>query len=70
MKITLPYGKGSVEVKVPDGSAVAYPSELPRVKDVGAEIQRAMAQPIGSPPLRAIASGKRNSTRLALLPAP
>jgi nickel-dependent lactate racemase len=58
MKVHLPYGKGSVEVAVPDGSAVAYPRELPRVSDVGVEIRRAMAAPIGSPPLRAIASGR------------
>ena len=61
MKVNLPYGKGSVEVKVPDGSAVAYPRVLPRVSDVGAEIERAMAEPIGSPPLRVIAAGKRNA---------
>ena len=31
---------------------------LPRVSDVGAEIRRAMAAPIGSPPLREIAAGR------------
>ena len=61
MKVNLPYGKGSVEVKVPDGSTVAYPRELPRVSDISAEIRRAMAAPIGCPPLRAIASGKRDA---------
>ena len=61
MKVNLPYGKGCVEIEVPDGSTVAYPHELPRVPDVGAEIRRAMAAPIGCPPLRAIASGKRDA---------
>jgi nickel-dependent lactate racemase len=61
MKFSLPYGKGPVEVKVPDGSTVAYPRELPRVRDVGAEIRRAMAEPIGSPRLREIAAGKRDA---------
>jgi hypothetical protein len=55
MKVKLPYGRGSGEVNVPDGSTVAYPRELQRVGDVGAEIRRAMATPIGSPPLREVA---------------
>jgi nickel-dependent lactate racemase len=61
MKVNLPYGRGSVEVKFPDGSTVAYPRELPRVSDVGAEIRRAMARPIGIPPLRDVARGKRDA---------
>ena len=61
MKVALPYGKGSVGVNVPDGSTVVYPRELQRVGDVGAEIRRAMATPIGSPPLREVASGKRDA---------
>jgi len=61
MQVKLPYGKGSVEVTVPDESTVTYPRELPRVPDVGAEIRRAMATPIGSPPLREVASGKRDA---------
>ena len=61
MKIHLPYGKGRVEVDAPQGANVAYPKELPRVGNVGDEIRRAMATPIGSLPLRAIASGKRDA---------
>ena len=61
MQVQLPYGRGSVEVTVPDESTVTYPRELPRVPDVGAEIRRAMATPIGSPPLREVASGKRDA---------
>jgi nickel-dependent lactate racemase len=58
MKVDLPYGKGRVAIKVPDGSMIAYPRELPQVADVAAEIARAMAEPIGSPPLQAVAAGK------------
>jgi lactate racemase len=58
MQVKLPYGKGSVEVTVPDTSIVTYPRELPRVPDVSAEIRRAMAAPIGSRPLREVAAGK------------
>ena len=61
MRVNLPYGKGQAEVRVPDGSTVAFPRELPKVGDVGAEIRRAMAEPIGSAPLREIASGKRDA---------
>jgi nickel-dependent lactate racemase len=61
MKVSLPYGKGSVEVKLPDGSAIAYPRELPRVADVAAEIRRAMAAPIGAPRLWELAAGKLNA---------
>jgi nickel-dependent lactate racemase len=61
MKVNLPYSKGCVEATVPDGSTVVYPRQLPPVPDVGAEIRRAMAAPIGSPPLREVASGKRDA---------
>jgi nickel-dependent lactate racemase len=61
MKINVPYGKEQAEIKVPDGATVAYPRELPRVGDVGAEIRRAMAAPIGSSPLQEIAAGKRDA---------
>ncbi len=61
MKVDLPYGKGSVEVKLPDGSAIAYPRELHAVPDVTAEIARAMGAPIGSPLLREVDLGKRDA---------
>jgi hypothetical protein len=47
-------------VKVQDGATVAYPRELPGVPDVAAEIGRAMTAPIGSPPSREVASGRRD----------
>jgi len=61
MKVNLPYGRTQIELKVPDGSTVAYPRELPRVGNVAAEIRRAMAAPIGSPPLQELAAGKRDA---------
>jgi nickel-dependent lactate racemase len=61
MKVTLPYGKTQVEVKIPDGATVAHPRELPRVADVDAEIRRAMAAPIGSAPLREVAAEKQDA---------
>jgi len=61
MNVKLPYGKTQVEVKIPDGATVAHPRELPRVADVDAEIRRAMAAPIGRPPLREVAAGKQDA---------
>jgi nickel-dependent lactate racemase len=58
MRVSLPYGKGSVEVTVPDASTVVHPRMLPPVADIGAEIRRAMGAPIGGPPLREVAAGK------------
>ena len=58
MRVTLPYGKTSVDIDVPDGATVAHPRQLPPVPDVGAEIRRAMAAPIGSRPLREVAAGR------------
>lgn len=61
MKVTLPYGRTQVEVEIPDSSVVVYPRQLPPVSDLGTEIRRAMASPIGSPPLREVAAGKRDA---------
>jgi nickel-dependent lactate racemase len=61
VNVKLPYGRTTVEVKVPDGATITHPRELPRVGDVGAEIRRALAAPIGSPPLRNVAAGRRDA---------
>lgn len=58
MQVQLPYGRSAVQVEIPDGSTIAYPRDLPGVKDIYEEIRRAMAGPIGCPPLREVASGK------------
>ena len=58
MIVPLPYGRGMVEVTLPEGATVAYPREAPPAGDVAAEIRRAMSAPIGCPPLREIARGK------------
>jgi nickel-dependent lactate racemase len=61
MQVTLPYGRSGVTITLPDGSAITYPCQLPAVPDLGAEIRHAMAAPIGSPPLREVAAGKRDA---------
>ncbi|MFB3817151.1 MAG: nickel-dependent lactate racemase [Candidatus Methylomirabilales bacterium] len=60
-KVSVPYGRASVELAVPDGAAVAYPRQRAAVPDVGAEIRRAVASPIGSAPLQQLAAGKRDA---------
>lgn len=58
MRVSMPYGQQPVEIDLPDSATVAYPPDLPAVGDVGREIRRAMAEPIGTPRLRQIAAGK------------
>lgn len=61
MRVDLPYGSGSVEVEVPDSARVVVPEEIPGVTDVGAEIRRAMDNPIGTRPLSRLAEGKSDA---------
>ena len=53
-KVTLPYGQKSVEIRIPEGNLVGVysPRDVAPVDDVGAEIRRALASPIGALPLR------------------
>ncbi|MGI6574749.1 MAG: nickel-dependent lactate racemase [bacterium] len=61
-KFKLRYGKGDLELAVPEENimAVLTPRELAGVADEEAEVRRALANPIGSPALRALAQGKEN----------
>ncbi len=61
--VTLKYGKGSVELKVPSGSVIAtlYPNKVPQSPDESAEIERAVANPIGVPSLEELARGKKTA---------
>ena len=61
MRVDLPYGSGSVNVEVPDSARVVVPEEIPGVTDVGAEIRRAMDNPIGTRPLSRLAEGKSDA---------
>jgi len=61
--VELKYGKGSVKLEVPNGSIIAtlYPNKVERAPDDVSEIERAVANPIGSPLLEELARGKRTA---------
>ncbi len=59
--VELKYGRGFVKLRVPDDSVIATlrPNEVEKAGDEDAEIARAIAHPIGTPPLEEMARGKR-----------
>ena len=59
MKVELPYGKGTIEVRIPERNLVGVysPKDIRPVADVKEEVIRALGQPIGSGPLREIVKG-------------
>ncbi len=60
--IQLPYGRTHVEVRIPEANLVGVysPHDVEPVRDVPAEIRRALAAPIGALPLREQLRGKRD----------
>ncbi len=54
-------GKEKVTASIPNLMAVVAPKPVPAVPDARAEIRRALANPIGSPTLSALAKGKRSA---------
>jgi hypothetical protein len=62
----IPFGPGTIEIELPDhadvvgGTGWALPVQP--VPDLGRAIEEALAQPLGSPPLREVARGKRRIT--------
>ena len=61
-RISLPYGKETIEVSVPENQLIGVysPQDIPPVADIRAEVRRALAQPIASPSLRELVRGKKN----------
>ena len=64
MRISIPYGRTRLEADVPDERMLGvYAAPLPPpASDPAAEVARALDDPIGSPRLEALASGKRTAT--------
>lgn len=60
-RIVLPYGDSQVSVQLPPGKTVDVymPNDLPGAPDGGAEVRRAMALPIDTPPLFELARGRK-----------
>ena len=61
-RISLPYGKETVDVSVPENQLIGVysPKDIPPVADIRAEVRRALANPIASPSLRDLVRGKKN----------
>jgi len=64
--IDLPQACGRLEVVLPDAwlGEVIHPEPVPPAADAAAEVERALAQPIGAPPLAGLA---RSGQRVALI---
>ena len=60
-RVTLPVGEGSVTLNVPNLMPIVAPNHIDGVKDVRAEISRAISEPIGSIPLHEITKGKKSA---------
>jgi len=60
-KVSLPYGKETVEASIPTSSLIGVfsPKDVPPVANVRAECLRAMNNPIGSKPLRELIKGAK-----------
>lgn len=60
-RISLPYGKETIEVLVPEAQLVgAYsPRDIPPVADIKSEVRRCLANPIHSPSLQELVRGKQ-----------
>ncbi|GAB4110556.1 MAG: nickel-dependent lactate racemase [Roseiflexaceae bacterium] len=56
MQVSLAYGRGRVELDVPDHAVVIRPEDLPGIADEHAAFQQAVRAPIGSKPLRELAA--------------
>jgi nickel-dependent lactate racemase len=66
-KVILPYGEKNVEIAIPEENLVGVysPRDVAPVADVPAEIRRALASPIGAPPLRQQLRGRKNAVLIA-----
>jgi nickel-dependent lactate racemase len=67
VRVELPYGKSRVEVRIPEKNLVGVysPKDVRPVADVRQEVIRALANPIGSKPLRELARGARKAVIVA-----
>jgi len=59
MEVRFKYGRGGVTLDLPEDRvlAVCRANDLPGVPALPAEIERALRNPIGSPPLESLAGG-------------
>lgn len=62
MYVSLPYGRGAVEVAVPDDALVLRPVDAAPIPDPVGAVRHALEQPLGSVSLRRLAEGARSAT--------
>jgi nickel-dependent lactate racemase len=55
MRVNLAYGKSGLTVNLPDATEVVEPTFVPGLADEPAALRAALAEPIGTPPLRQLA---------------
>jgi nickel-dependent lactate racemase len=53
MRVSLPFGRGLIDVEAPDGATVLRPNPVPAMSDPGAAIRALLREPTAGPPLRA-----------------
>ncbi|CAA9318625.1 MAG: Transcriptional regulator [uncultured Gemmatimonadetes bacterium] len=58
MNVSLAYGRGRIDVAVPDDAVVICPRELPGLADERAAFLDAVRRPIGAAPLRSLATAE------------
>ncbi|MGE5554356.1 MAG: nickel-dependent lactate racemase [Betaproteobacteria bacterium] len=65
-QLALPYGKGQMEVRLPERNllGVFLPQHVPPAREPERLIREALARPIGTPPLRELARGRRSAVIL------
>ena len=63
MFVELEYGRGRLPVRIPDGceTTVLRKRSLPVIGDPARAVERAFAEPAGSPPLASLARGRRSA---------
>ncbi|MDO9544384.1 MAG: nickel-dependent lactate racemase [Synergistaceae bacterium] len=62
MKYSIPYGKQQIEFEAPERSVIftGEMTNIPKVEDLRNSVLSALDNPIGTPPLKELAKGKKN----------
>ncbi len=60
-KVKLQYGKGQIQIAIPDSADVLSAAKVKILTDPAKEIRQGLAEPIGTPPLSKLAQGKDNA---------
>lgn len=61
MKIKLRYGRDGLDFELGGQATIFRTLEMPVIEDVAASLRACLGEPIGTPPLRELASGRKNA---------